>query len=96
MNVRAVHRSVAAGGPATAEGQAGGVIPAPNVDAAGSARPGHLRMAAETEIGIGRGEQLGIDGTVRAMAHRAALPQGRVFVNHGPGLLPMALGTGLI
>ena len=91
-----MHCGVAAGGPATAESQAGGVIPAPNIDAAGSRRPGHLRVAAKAEIGVWRGEQLGVDGTVRAMAHRAAFPHGRVFVNHGPGLFPMALGTRLI
>ena len=91
-----MNRRVAAGGPATAEGQAGGVIPAPNVDAAGSARPGHLRMAAETEIGVGRREQFGVDGTVRAVAHRAAFAHGRVLVNHGPGLFPMALRARLV
>jgi len=38
-----------------------------------------LRMASETEIRIALGDQLLIDGTMRAVAHRAAFPQRRML-----------------
>jgi len=81
------------GSPASAESQAGGVIPPADEDAPGSRRPRHLGMATETQICIWRNEHFGVDGTVGIVADRAAFAQGRVFINERPGLFPMALGT---
>ena len=50
MNVCTVNRSMATGSPATAEGQAGGMIPAADENFPARRRSRHLRVAAETQI----------------------------------------------
>ena len=87
---------MATGGPTRAEGQAGSVVPATNVNPARSARAGHLHMAAQTEIGIRFGKQFGVNRTMGIVASGAAFAQGRMFIHVRLGLLPVALGAGFI
>jgi|YelNatPaOPRAMG01_1025707.scaffolds.fasta_scaffold03136_8 hypothetical protein len=56
-------------------------------------RPGHLRMTAQTQIGIALNQQLGVDRPVRRVAGGTALPQRVVPINHHAGLLAMAVGA---
>ena len=64
--------------------------------AGGNIRALDLRMTAQAKIGIIIEEQFLIDGTVGAMANRAAFPQGFMFKNKGPSLGLMTLGATLV
>ena len=67
-----------------------------NIDLPAShARALDLRMAPKAEVQIALDQQLGVDAAVRVMADGAALPQRRMLKDEGPGLLPVALSTGL-
>jgi hypothetical protein len=55
-----------------------------------------LRMAPQAKVGVIRDEHLLIDGTVRVMAHRAALPQRFVLENKRARLILVALRTALV
>ena len=61
-----------------------------------SQRPRHLGMAAETEVGIAHGEQLGVDGAVRIVAGAAAFAERGVLEDNGLGLCLVALGARLV
>ena len=69
------------------------------VDIANKHRVGHrlnLRMAAETKIRIALGEQLGIDGAVRAVANRAPFTQRRMLEDERSGLGAVARAAGVV
>ena len=84
------------GRPAGAPGNERGVINGPDDDFA-PRQPGalHLSMAFQAKIKIPFDEHLGINGTVRHMANRAAFPHRVVFVDPWASLFLMALRTGL-
>lgn len=63
---------VTTGRPAGAQGHAAGVVSTADENLAGRAGPLHLGMTAETQIGIRHREQLGVDGSMRIVAGRAA------------------------
>jgi hypothetical protein len=56
----------------------------------------HLGMAFETEIRVTFDQQLAIDGAVRVMTNRAALPQGFMFEHNWTGLFAMTLGATIV
>lgn len=87
-----------AGGPACAVAQMRGVIFASdeNGPVAGRAGRDHLGMATEAEIVVTLDEHLFIHRTVRLVADDAALAQGGVLKDHGPGFLAMALRAGFV
>ena len=87
---------VAAGGPATAEGQTRGVIPAADVNPPVRRRALNLRMAAETQVRIRHGQHLGVDRAMGIVAGRAAFAQRLMFEDERPALFAMALEAGLI
>lgn len=92
-----MNRRVAAGGPAGANLQIGGVIGVADIEMAGrNIGALILRVAAEAEIGIVGHQHLAVDGAVRGVANGAAFAEGAVLKNNGPGLLVMARGAGLI
>jgi hypothetical protein len=55
--------------------------------------PGHLCVAAETQVYVGLRQHLCINGAVRAMASRATLSQSWVFKHKGPRLLFVTLSA---
>jgi len=72
------------------------MIPAANVNVAFFSRSRYLGMTAEAEIGIGLGEQLGIDGAVGAVTDGATFTKGGMFVNERTCLFAMAIGAHFI
>jgi len=85
---------MAAGRPAGAVNEKAGVV---NVaDKNGSGRGLRLGMALEAKIRVALHEHLGVDGTMRIVAHGAAFAHGGVLENEWPGLFTMALGAILI
>ena len=67
-----------------------------DVELASGARALHLRMAAEAQVGVTDGQQLGVDRAVGIVASGAAFPQRGVIEYEGPGLFPVAPGAGLV
>jgi len=57
---------------------------------------GYLRVAAETEVRIANGQQLGVDRPMRAVAAGAAFAKRGMFENERSRLFPMALGAGFV
>ena len=76
MNVGPMDRGMAPGGPATAQSQAAGVIPAADEYLT---RCLHLGMAAQAEIRIRLREHLRVHGAVRVVANRASLAHRRML-----------------
>ncbi len=92
-----MHCRMAPGGPAGAHAQQIAVVYVADIDLAPAhARPLDLSMAPEAQVGIPLQQELGIYGSVRGVADRAALSQGRMFKDNGPGLLAMARRAGLV
>ena len=87
---------VAAGRPARAKRDAGGMGPAADEKLSGYARGRRLSMAPQAQIRIRFQQRFGIDGAMRVVTGRAAFAQGRVFVNERLGLLLVALGARFI
>jgi hypothetical protein len=85
---------MAAGRPAGAVAQEGAVV---NItEKKRSARGLCLGVAFDAQIVIALHEHLGIDGTVRVMADRAAFAQRGVLENERAGLFAMTLGAILV
>ena len=87
---------VTTGGPAGAVTDETAMIDVADVEfRAGTWRP-YLHMAAEAEVRIANGQQLGVDRPMRAVAAGAAFAQCGMFEYKRPRLCPMALGTGFV
>ena len=88
---------VTAGGPAGADLEKSRVIRVADVNVAGgNIRALDLRVAAQAQVGIVFDEQFLVDGTVRIVTDGAALAEGLMLENEGPGLGLMALRAALI
>jgi hypothetical protein len=55
-----------------------------------------LRVTAKAKIRIPLGQQFGVDGSMHAVAHRAALAQRRMFEDKRAGLFAVTLATRFI
>lgn len=94
VNIRAMHRRVAACAPAGAAAHKGRVRNVPNKNLP----PGHnhLRMAFQAKVVVPLHEHLVRNRPVRLMTNHAAFTQGFMLVKPGPRLFPMAFGASLI
>jgi hypothetical protein len=94
MNIRAVHRGVAAGTPASSLAQIGRVRGVADVNLT-SGGPGCLclRMAPQAQVGIACDQQLAVNGAVRIVTHRTAFAQRFVLEDKRPRLFAMTSGT---
>jgi len=95
MDIRAVHRCVAARAPASALLQQHRVRNVADKNLAARLVL-NLRVAFKAKIRVALQEQLAVNRTMRIMADGATLPQRFVFEYKRPRLLAMALGTRFI
>ena len=97
VDVGAMDRGVAAGGPAGAALEEVRVRDFANHEFAGlDIRPLHLHMAFQAEIIVALDKKLAIDRAVGIVAGGASVAESFVFENEWAALLAMALGTVLV
>ena len=73
MNIRSMHRRVAAGAPASSLTQQEGMIGVPDIDLPGAAVL-NLSMTLQAQVRIALDQQLAVNGTVGIMTDGAAFP----------------------
>ncbi len=94
VNVGAMHRRVAARGPARAYLQECRVVNGSDINVAGGHGGSlHLGMAPQAQVRVIFDQQLFIDGSVRVVADGTAFMHRLVFKNEGPRLVLMASGA---